>query len=159
VSRASDDTREQTVSALRRGLFAGRLGTDTFVARVDAAYRAKTHDELAVVTDDLPRHRALWRTLLDRLAPIASPPPVLRAPEMRVGECRVIGRAPTCDYAVDDPTVSMWHAELVRTDDGWLIRDLNSTNGTRVNGWLAREERLHAGDKLTLGRTTFRFEQ
>jgi pSer/pThr/pTyr-binding forkhead associated (FHA) protein len=57
-----------------------------------------------------------------------------------------------------DPTVSTRHAELVRVDDGWAIRDLGSRNGTRVNGWLATEEPLHAGDTLTLGMTEFVFE-
>jgi pSer/pThr/pTyr-binding forkhead associated (FHA) protein len=77
---------------------------------------------------------------------------------MRSGERRVIGRDNTCDYAIPDPTVSTRHAELVRGDDGWTIRDLGSRNGTRVNGWLATEERLHAGDTLTLGMTEFVFE-
>jgi pSer/pThr/pTyr-binding forkhead associated (FHA) protein len=77
---------------------------------------------------------------------------------MREGERRVLGRDLTCDYAIEDPTVSTRHAELVRVDDGWLIRDLGSRNGTRINGWLAREEPLHAGDTLTLGTTTFVFE-
>jgi FHA domain/DUF1707 SHOCT-like domain len=155
VSRVSDDTREQAVGVLRRGLLAGRLGTDTFIERIDAAYRAKTHHELESVTEDLPRHRRLWNALLDRLAP---PTPSLEPPEMRPGERRVLGRGSACDYVIADPTVSMRHAELVRADDGWLIRDLDSRNGTRVNGWLASEQRLRPGDALTLGRTTFVFE-
>jgi pSer/pThr/pTyr-binding forkhead associated (FHA) protein len=76
---------------------------------------------------------------------------------MREGERRVLGRSNTCDYAITDPTVSTRHAELVRVGDGWLIRDLGSRNGTRVNGWLAKEEPLHAGDTLTLGMTNFVF--
>jgi pSer/pThr/pTyr-binding forkhead associated (FHA) protein len=76
---------------------------------------------------------------------------------MREGERRVLGRSNTCDYAIGDPTVSTRHAELVRIDDGWLIRDLGSLNGTRVNGWLANEERLYPGDTLTLGAATFEF--
>jgi hypothetical protein len=155
VSRVSDDTREHAVAVLRKGLLSGRLGTDTFVERVDAAYRAKTHDELEGVTEDLPRHRRLWHALLDRLAP---PPPRLEPPEMDPGEHRVLGRGSSCDYVIADPTVSMRHADLVRTDDGWLIRDLESRNGTRVNGWLAKEQRLRQGDTLTLGRTTFVFD-
>jgi hypothetical protein len=155
VSRASDDTREQAVGVLRKGLLTGRLGTDTFVQRVDAAYRARTHDELERVTEDLPRHRSLFHALLDRLAPS---PPCLAPPEMRAGERRVLGRDNACDYALADPTVSSRHAELICLADGWLIRDLGSKNGTRVNGWLAKEQRLRAGDTLTLGRTTVVFQ-
>ncbi|HEX6713404.1 MAG TPA: DUF1707 and FHA domain-containing protein [Thermoleophilaceae bacterium] len=157
MSRASDDTREHAVGRLRSGLMSGRLGTETFVERVDAAYRAKTHAELASVTEDLPRHRARWRALLDKVAPLAHMSPPLRPPHMDSGDRRVLGRGATCDYTIADPTVSMRHAELIRTDDGWLIRDLESRNGTRVNGWLAKEERLQAGDTITLGGSAFRF--
>jgi Inner membrane component of T3SS, cytoplasmic domain/Domain of unknown function (DUF1707) len=155
VARASDDTREQAVGALRQGLLTGRLGTETFIERVDAAYRAKTHHELDVVTEDLPHHRRAWRALLERLSPA---PARLAPPEMQAGESRVLGRDAGCDYVVADPTVSMRHAELVRRADGWAIRDLDSRNGTRVNGWLAKEQRLRAGDTLTMGRTTFVFQ-
>jgi hypothetical protein len=158
VSRASDDTREHTVGVLRKGLLAGRLGPDTFVARVDAAYRARTHDELATVTDDLPtRHRG-WRSLLELIAPRSAPPPGLRPPEMTDGDTRVLGRSNACDYAIQDPTVSLRHAELIRDTGGWRIKDLGSRNGTRVNGWLVVEERLRAGDTLTLGGAEFVFQ-
>lgn len=100
---------------------------------------------------------SIWHGLIDRLAPELEPVR-LQPPDMREGERRVLGRSNTCDYAIPDPTVSTRHAELVRVDDGWLIRDLGSRNGTRVNGWLAREEPLRAGDTLTVGRTTFVFQ-
>lgn len=98
-----------------------------------------------------------WRVLLERLAP-ETDPVRLQPPDMREGERRVLGRSLTCDYAIPDPTVSNRHAELVRSDDGWTIRDLGSRNGTRINGWLAHEERLQPGDTLTLGATEFVFE-
>ena len=76
---------------------------------------------------------------------------------MAEGDRRVMGRETTCDYAIADQTVSARHAELVRSGDGWLIRDLGSRNGTRVNGWLVQEQRLEPGDTLTLGTTVFVF--
>jgi hypothetical protein len=158
VSRASDDTREQAVAALRKGLLAGRLDPDTFAARVDAAYRARTHDELATVTDDLPRRHRGWRALLDRIAPAGAPPPCLRPPQMTDGDTRVLGRSNTCDYAIEDPTVSSRHAQLMRDAHGWLIKDLGSLNGTRVNGWLVDRQRLRAGDTLALGGAEFVFK-
>jgi hypothetical protein len=158
VVRASDDTREQAVAVLRQSLLSGRLGTDTFVERVDAAYQAKTHDELDAVTRDLPRHRRVWRALVARMAAaVAGPAIPLEPPPMREGEERVIGRNPACDYAVPDATVSSRHAELARTRDGWRIKDLSSRNGTRVNGWLVREQALRAGDVIELGATLFVF--
>ena len=163
MGRASDDTREQTVAILRHGLLEGRLGTETFIARVDAAFNAKTHDELASVTHDLPRHRRMWRALLGRALPLVETPAFaaavqLRPPEMVDGESRVLGREASCDYSIADSTVSGRHAELVRLEDGWLIRDLNSRNGTRINGWLVKEQRLRPGDTLALGTTLFVFQ-
>jgi FHA domain/DUF1707 SHOCT-like domain len=160
VARASDDTREQAVAVLRRGLLQGRLGTETFIGRVDAAYQAKTHDELASVTQDLPRHRAFVRNLLERFLPAAEAaqqPVPLQPPSMGTGETRVLGRDAACDYSIADPTVSNRHAELVLDGDCWVIRDLGSRNGTRVNGWLVKEERLRPGDILSLGARDFVF--
>jgi pSer/pThr/pTyr-binding forkhead associated (FHA) protein len=69
----------------------------------------------------------------------------------------VIGRNPSCDYAIHDVTVSGRHAELARTRDGWRIKDLSSRNGTRVNGWLVRDQDLLPGDTIELGAALFVF--
>ncbi len=63
----------------------------------------------------------------------------------------VAGRAPTCDIVLDDSTVSREHASFVRRDTGWWVVDLNSTNGTKVNGRAAAEHHLEHGDRVTLG--------
>ncbi|HXC83422.1 MAG TPA: DUF1707 and FHA domain-containing protein [Trebonia sp.] len=67
-----------------------------------------------------------------------------------------IGRNDRCDLAIADVTVSRVHATLERTDDGWLLTDLGSTNGTRVNGWLVREHvPVTAGDLVSFGKAEF----
>jgi pSer/pThr/pTyr-binding forkhead associated (FHA) protein len=49
-------------------------------------------------------------------------------------------------------TVSRVHATLERTADGWLLTDLSSTNGTRVNGWRAPGRvPVKAGDVVSFG--------
>jgi pSer/pThr/pTyr-binding forkhead associated (FHA) protein len=53
--------------------------------------------------------------------------------------------------------VSSRHAVLTRSADGWTLHDLGSRNGTRVNGWLVKEQRLADGDELTFGDATFVF--
>jgi hypothetical protein len=64
-----------------------------------------------------------------------------------------IGRDASCDLAIPDMTVSRRHAQLERTRDGWLITDLESTNGTRVNGWRVRGKvPVMAGDVVSFGR-------
>jgi hypothetical protein len=63
-----------------------------------------------------------------------------------------IGRDASCDLAIPDMTVSRRHAQLERTRDGWLITDLESTNGTRVNGWRVRGKvPVRAGDVVCFG--------
>ena len=65
----------------------------------------------------------------------------------------VIGRDPAVEYSIDDPTVSRRHAELVRSADGWRLRDLGSANGTFVNNRPLdqRPVLLADGDQLRLG--------
>jgi Inner membrane component of T3SS, cytoplasmic domain/Domain of unknown function (DUF1707) len=67
-----------------------------------------------------------------------------------------IGRAPTCDFTVADMSVSRWHARLQREDDSWLLSDLGSTNGTRLNGWrVTQSVQVQAGDEVSFGTVTF----
>jgi len=70
----------------------------------------------------------------------------------------VIGRMSTNDVVLSDPNVSRRHAELRRAGARWLLVDLGSTNGTTVNGKLAREHELSHGDRLMFGSTKLRFE-
>ena len=63
-----------------------------------------------------------------------------------------IGRASSCDLTIADLTVSRVHAMLERSAEGWLLTDLSSTNGTRVNGWRVRGQvRVRAGDRVSFG--------
>jgi hypothetical protein len=70
----------------------------------------------------------------------------------------VIGRMSTNDVVLSDPNVSRRHAELRRGGGRWMLVDLGSTNGTTVNGKLAREHELNDGDRLMFGSTKIRFE-
>ena len=71
----------------------------------------------------------------------------------------VIGRLPECTIVLGDPNVSRRHAEVARAEDGQgaVVRDLQSTNGTRVNGVPVREQALADGDEVTVGTTVLRF--
>jgi FHA domain/Domain of unknown function (DUF1707) len=67
-----------------------------------------------------------------------------------------IGRAPSCDFTVADLSVSRWHARLHQEQDSWLLSDLGSTNGTRLNGWrVTQAVRVQAGDEVSFGTVTF----
>jgi pSer/pThr/pTyr-binding forkhead associated (FHA) protein len=53
-------------------------------------------------------------------------------------------------------SVSRLHAELVRDGDRWLLSDLGSHNGTRLNGWLVRETvPVREGDLVEFGSVMF----
>ncbi len=64
----------------------------------------------------------------------------------------VIGRK-RGDLLIDDPMVSSTHAQIVPRDDGWVLQDLGSTNGTMVDGRLVREEALRPGAEVAIGNT------
>jgi hypothetical protein len=70
-----------------------------------------------------------------------------------------IGRMSTNDVVLSDRNVSRRHAELRRQDDHWMLVDLGSTNGSLVNGKLAREHRLSDGDRISFGTTELIFKE
>jgi predicted component of type VI protein secretion system len=64
----------------------------------------------------------------------------------------LIGRDPNCHLRPATPLVSARHCAIDYRDDHCLIRDLNSTNGTSLNGQrIQAETELHDGDKLRVG--------
>ncbi len=65
-----------------------------------------------------------------------------------------VGRLPSCEVLLDDPTVSREHAAFVRRGQSWWVLDLGSTNGTRVNGVDAAEHPLSDGDEIEFGEVT-----
>ena len=71
-----------------------------------------------------------------------------------------IGRLNDLDVTLDDASVSRRHAEVVLTDEGWVVRDLDSVNGTHLNGVrLGRfERRVSCGDTLLIGLVPLRVE-
>ena len=68
-----------------------------------------------------------------------------------------IGRSQECDIVVPDPNVSRRHARLSRADNGFVVEDLGSTNGTLLDGAPIDRERIESGDELTFGQITARF--
>jgi pSer/pThr/pTyr-binding forkhead associated (FHA) protein len=63
----------------------------------------------------------------------------------------MIGRAPSNQIVIDHPTVSAQHAVLLRVGDSFWLKDLNSTNGTQINGVLVTDAKLKDGDKIRFG--------
>jgi FhaA, N-terminal domain/FHA domain len=65
----------------------------------------------------------------------------------------VLGRSRECDIRVDDPNVSRRHAELQQEGATYWLVDLDSTNGTELNGKRVSRAKLSDGDRITLGGT------
>jgi len=70
-----------------------------------------------------------------------------------------IGRSRDCDVVLDDVAVSRRHAEIRPAPEGWMVADLESTNGLLVNGHGVRgTQALEPGDRIELGSTAIVFE-
>ena len=71
----------------------------------------------------------------------------------------VIGRHPECSIQIDDSSVSRRHAKLVRVDDVWFVEDLDSRNGTFVNGEaIDRKAKLFDGAQIKICDIAFDFQ-
>jgi hypothetical protein len=68
-----------------------------------------------------------------------------------------LGRSEENDIVISDPNVSRRHARLSRLENGFIIEDLGSTNGTLLDGAPIDRERIESGDELTFGGVTARF--
>jgi pSer/pThr/pTyr-binding forkhead associated (FHA) protein len=72
------------------------------------------------------------------------------------GKVKTIGRAPAADFNVDAGMVSRVHCRLSARATDLEVTDLESTNGTYVNGQRVAQALLVDGDQLGVGRVTFR---
>ena len=63
----------------------------------------------------------------------------------------LVGRHPECDIQIDSRKISRRHCCIAQVDDYLVVRDLDSTNGVRINGVRVVEGKLLPGDELTVG--------
>jgi hypothetical protein len=121
------------------------LGPVSVVFETDAALRPGT---LLVAGDVVPGQGIATLTLPDGRRVVLDHDKV------------TLGRLPECELAVADTGVSRRHAEVRRgADNTWIVSDLGSTNGTKVNGLrISADRQLEDGDEITVGSTSVRFE-
>lgn len=166
--RVSDAERDRVLRALRDASASGRLSTETFSWRIERVFRSRNRGELADLTRDLPSRSRLAETAIRTTASVSAfmgrvrdawrrpHQDRLRLPRDDSEHLYVLGRAPGCDLMLTDPTVSRNHAQLRHSPDGWVLTDLDSTNGTRVNGWrVTKPEPVRPGDLVTFGSQAF----
>lgn len=63
----------------------------------------------------------------------------------------LLGRHPECDIQIESRKISRRHCVIAQVNDYLVVRDLDSTNGIRINGARVLEGKLLAGDELTIG--------
>jgi hypothetical protein len=166
--RTSAADRERIARRLREGSVDGRLSLDTFSQRVERSFAAPNRGQLDELVADVrppgPLRRTLMRTVAwysqlaaDLEAAWERPRvPVLALPS-GAGAPVVLGRSRDCDCVIAEPSVSRRHAELRRHGERWLLRDLGSQNGTRVNGVRVLEEtEVAPGDRVSFGQVRYR---
>ncbi|GIH78697.1 DUF1707 and FHA domain-containing protein [Planobispora longispora] len=165
--RASDGDRDRAINELRDRAVEGRLSHDTFLGRVDMALRARNQGELDNLIADLPQRGRLRRLVTEVVSSVSDFTTRVesawrrpRLPKLALpGDARtryVVGRGSACDLVLADLTVSRVHAELRRDDEGWLLVDLGSLNGTRLNDWrLVGPAKVRPGDVISFGDCAF----
>jgi hypothetical protein len=71
-----------------------------------------------------------------------------------IGDVITIGRAPSNDVVIDDPTVSAQHASLTKLPSRYRLKDLGSSNGTQINGVCITDAELKDGAEIRFGYVT-----
>src|SRR5205823_12740520 len=83
--------------------------------------------------------------------------PLDGTPAFDIGkDLTLVGRKEECDLRLDHKSVSKMHCIIVKTDGLLLLRDLGSTNGTRVNGQRVRRAALLPNDQISIANYKFR---
>jgi hypothetical protein len=166
--RPSEADRERIAELLRAGSAAGHISIDTFSDRVGRALETDRRAELDDLVADIRPHGPLRRALMgaveawsrlsaDLEAAWQRPRVALLALPAGAEAGITLGRSRECDCVVSEPSVSRRHAELRRDGEQWLLRDLGSRNGTRVNGLRVLEEtEVQPGDRVSLGEARYR---
>jgi hypothetical protein len=166
--RASDTDRAKTERALRDRAVDGQLSIDTLARRLELVHQARNLEQLADLERDLPR-RGLATRIVSRTTTFVST--LVREVELAWNRPRTpqlslarhtgditLGRSRHCGYRLEDPRVSARHAALRKSAQGeWILEDLRSLNGTRLNGlFILGPTPVHPGDVIGVGRSHLR---
>jgi FHA domain len=153
--------RQQLVRRLSAAYGAGLLSDKTFSHRIDVLLSSALIDPRRLVGDlnlRSTRPRIAW--LLSRLRVLAGSrsSEILALDWTGAQEELVIGRHHDCDVVLPSLNVSRLHARLYFRDGRWILRDLESTNGTCVNGASVGRSELRPGDEITIGSHRLRID-
>jgi hypothetical protein len=165
------DSRRRLTQRLNAAYADGLLSEETFDGRLNAALGPGIVDPRRLVGDLSVRSPGHWHRRL--IASLTSEPRRRASdrPLRHDDECQllaldwtgataelVIGRHRSCDVVLASDDVSRRHARMVFRDGAWILHDLDSTNGTLVNGVRVGRYRLRAGDRIRLGTQDLRID-
>jgi FHA domain len=165
--------RNELARSLAAAYARGLISENTFAGRLDEVLASRVIDPMDVVGDLSPsgpgprlfEHFAQMMRIAVRRLPfltqIEELQSVLLGSDWKApGESRelFIGRSSSCDIVLSDASVSRRHARLVLRDGSWVVQDLESTNGTNLNGRRIHRCELRPGDQLILGRVQLRVD-
>jgi len=78
--------------------------------------------------------------------------------QLHTGEHYIVGRSKKADIVIEDDSISRRHAEIRRTDQGWLLTDAGSVNGVWIGDHKVQEHLLQDQTEFSLGKVKLRFE-
>jgi FHA domain len=152
--RYPGDARRRMERTLNAAYGDGLLSEQTLAHRLHVLFGSELVDPSGLVGDLTLRSWERAVALLRRAfaePPRAPGPPLLALDWSGAREELLLGRHAGCDVVLPDPSVSRRHAWLTFRDGHWILRDLDSTNGTCVNGERVVRCELEPGDRLRLG--------
>lgn len=166
------DSRKRLAQRLKAAYADGLLSHDTFTNRLDQALSPGLVDpwrlvgDLAFRTPKRSRRSATKWLFSVHLRAWSGRPEATDDDECQLlaldwaGGTRelLIGRHRSCDVVLSSDAVSRRHARIFFRDGGWIVQDLESTNGTRVNGVRVGRCRLSPGDRVRLGPEELRID-
>ncbi|HKI03361.1 MAG TPA: mechanosensitive ion channel domain-containing protein [Thermoanaerobaculia bacterium] len=144
--RIASDVRTRVWEEFRREGMVMPYPTQT----VEIARRPRPRQEAADgAADGAPRPARLY---------VAEGPERGQALALDGGAPLTVGRSRACDLALTDPNASKEHLRLEWQDGSWVVSDLGSSHGTRVNGQPAERTALKPFDRIAVGDTVMIFE-
>jgi hypothetical protein len=143
----------------------GLLSEETLHHRLDQLLGGRLIDPFGLIGDLHPRSpgrgwgtrvvgaaRTALRTVTSTRSEATARPPVLLALDWTGGQSELlVGRHHGCDVVLPSLAVSRRHARLVFRDGNWVLQDLDSTNGTTVNGVRVGRCEVRPGDLVEVG--------
>jgi hypothetical protein len=134
-----------------------RLGRFRVSAELGASEPQEEMEAAPVLVDSDDLWSGIERAISDDLATVTVGD--LQHDVLLQGDRVTVGRLAGCAICLSDANASREHAEFVRDGAGWAIHDLDSTNGTLLNGEPVRQAHLSDGDVVEIGLTRLTFHE